>query len=80
MYIYVYAERHYLFRDKIEAEKIESRSWTMYRYRRGTQISLSRCFLASALARSRKLFPELFGIVMEFQYDTTPTSTLLDNF
>lgn len=52
----------------------------MYRYRRGTQISLSRCFLASALARSRKLFLELFGIVMEFQYDTTPTSTLLDNF
>lgn len=43
----------------------------MYRYRRGTQISLSRCFLASALARSRKLFPELFGIVMEFQYSNS---------
>lgn len=43
----------------------------MYRYRRGTQISLSRCFLASALARSRKLFPELFRIVMEFQYSNS---------
>lgn len=43
----------------------------MYRYRRGTQILLSRCFLASALARSRKLFPELFGIVMEFQYSNS---------
>lgn len=43
----------------------------MYRYRRGTQISLSRCFLASALAWSRKLFPELFRIVMEFQYSNS---------